>query len=144
MGLITLLAFCAINIPGYSSDADTQKEILRVMDVWKQAMIARDRGALESLYAADLSYCHSDGRHETKTAAIDAVVNGKERYESIALTDMSIRAYGSTALAQCKMTLNLGSAGETRTLVLDVLHVWVKNAGAWQLAARHSTRLNPS
>ena len=113
------------------------------MSSWKQAMIGRDNAIFEKLYGADLFYTHSNGKLETKAEAIDAVINGKIRFESIDIADNSIRSYGNTAVSKCKITMNLNTEGNKSTVILDVLHVWVKNSGQWQLVGRQAVRLNP-
>ncbi len=125
------------------SDSKEEKEVRAAMSAWRQAMIARDRAALEKLFARELSYTHSNGRHENKAEAIDAVVNGKDRIESLELTDVAVSIYGKTALAKTKITMRVNSGATVNTLQLDVLHVWVKNGSRWQMVARQATRLNP-
>ena len=106
-------------------------------------MIARDRAALEALYAPTLSYIHSNGKHENKAEAIEAVVNGKDRFESIELTDTSVSVYGTTALVKTKQMMRVNSDGTVNMLTLDVLYVWMKSSARWQMVARHALRLNP-
>ncbi len=113
------------------------------MNTWREAMIARDRAVLEALYAPGLSYTHSNGKEEDKAEAIEAVVNGKDRIESIELTNVSVSVYGATALVKTKLIMRMNSGGTVNTLTLDVLHVWIRNSSRWQMAARHALRLNP-
>jgi ketosteroid isomerase-like protein len=138
-----LIALCATSLLAAVPESKSQKEVLAAMDAWKQAMIQRDRSVLESLYDSGLVYCHSNGKHESKAEAIEAVVNGKDRIESIEFEVTSVSEYGNMALVQCKMTLRMTSEGKPTTLNLDVLHVWVKSGSRWKMAARHAARLNP-
>jgi ketosteroid isomerase-like protein len=124
-------------------ESNAKKEVLAAMHTWRQAMIARDRTMLDALYAPDLDYAHSSGKHENKAEAIEAVVNGKDRIEFLELTDIVVTVYGATALVKAKIVMRLVSAATATTLNLDVLHVWIKNGAAWQMVARHSARLNP-
>jgi hypothetical protein len=124
-------------------DAKTEKELVNCMSSWKRAMVGRNQAIFRRLYGADLVYTHSNGKHETKAEAIDAVINGKIRFESIDIADNSVRSYGDTAVSNCRITMNLNAEGNKTTVILDVLHVWVKNSGRWQLVARQAVRLNP-
>lgn len=133
----------ALNAFASAPDAKTGKEITDCMSSWKQAMIGRDQAIFEKLYGADLVYTHSNAKQENKAEAIDAVLNGKIRFESIDIADNSVRGYGDTAVSKCKITMNLDAEGNKSTVMLDVLHVWVKNSGQWQLVARQAVRLNP-
>jgi ketosteroid isomerase-like protein len=138
-----LMLLCSI--AGFAGDPDSkaQKEVLAAMNQWKQAMLARDRSVLEEIFAPDLSYTHSSGKQESKAQAIEAIVNGKDRYESIEMTDTAVSIHGATALVKAIIVMRINTGETTTTLNLDVLHVWIKSASRWQLVARHATRLNP-
>ncbi len=138
--LILLCSLAALSGP---SDSKAEKEVLAAMNTWREAMIARDRAVLEEIYAPSLSYTHSDGRQENKAQAIEAVVNGKDRIESIELTDTSVSVYGTTALVKTKQSMQMNSGGTMNALTLDVLYVWIKSSARWQMVARHALRLNP-
>ena len=124
-------------------EPNAEKEVLDAMNTWRQAMVARDRAVLEKLYDPGLSYTHSNGRQENKEEAIEAVVNGKDRIESIELTEAAVKVYGATALVKAKLILRISSGDTVNTLNLDVLHVWIKGPSGWRMAARHALRLNP-
>ena len=137
-----LILLCSLAMFAQPSDSKAEKEVAAAMNTWRQAMVARDRAALESLYDPGLSYTHSNGKTENKAEAIDAVVNGKDRIESIELSDTSIQVYGTTALVKTKVAMRMISGDTSNTLNLDVLFVWIKNSSCWQMAARHALRLN--
>ena len=139
-----MLLFCLIMLAADTPEAETEKEVLAAMNAWKQAMIIRDRAALEVLYASGLTYTHSNGKQENKAEAIETAVNGKDRIESIDLSDISVSAYGTAALVKARITMRVNSGGSIGTLNLDVLHVWIKMSAQWQMVARHALRLNPT
>ncbi len=143
VNMLLLCALLACPAAESGTPAKSEKEVLSVMDVWKQAMIARDRSILEKLYAPGLIYFHSNGREENKTEAIEAVVSGKDSIEAIEFANTSVRIYGRTALVKNQVTMRTNSNGTPSILRLDVLHVWVKSGSRWQMVARHATRLNP-
>jgi len=138
-----LILLCSLAVPSGPSDSKAEKEVLAALNTWREAMVARDRAVLEEIYAPSLSYTHSDGRQENKAQAIEAVVNGKDRIESIELTDTSVSVYGTTALVKTKQSMRMNSGGTMNTLTLDVLYVWIKSSSRWQMVARHALRLNP-
>lgn len=70
-------------------------------------------------------------------------MNGKEKVEAVDFSGVSIRVYGSTATARVQITLRTTTDGQTTTMILATLHVWVKNPSGWQLVAGQATRLNP-
>jgi len=126
---------------GNAPEAKSEKDVLAAMNAWKQAMLTRDRAALETLYAPGLIYVHSSGKQENKAQAIEAAVAGKDRYESIDLEDMSVSIYGNAALVTAKALMAINNGTTTNTISLDILHVWIKMPTGWQMVARHATRL---
>lgn len=139
-----MLLFLSLAVFADTPEAKTEKEVLAAMNAWKQAIVARDRAALETLYAPGLSYAHSSGKQENKAQAIEAAINGKDRIESMDLTDVSVSSYGTTALVKARIAMRLNSGGTVSTISLDVLHVWIKISSRWHMVARHATRLNPN
>ena len=51
-------------------EEDAQNAVLAALETWKQAMIKKDRAAVEKVLHPDLSYGHSDGHLEDKATAI--------------------------------------------------------------------------
>ena len=142
-----LMLLCSMFLLADSPEEKSEKEVLAAMNAWKQAMLTRDRAALNGLYAPGLLYVHSGGKQESKAEAIEVAVAGKDRYEAIDLEDISVSVYCNTALVRAKVILRINSGGNgtaTNTISLDVLHVWIKMPAGWQMAARHATRLNPA
>jgi ketosteroid isomerase-like protein len=138
-----LILLCSMTAFAGVSESNAEKEVLTAMNAWKQAMIARDRATLEKLFAPGLSYTHSSGKHETKAEAIETAIKGKDRIESLELSETAVSIYGTTALVQAKIIMRMTSGEAVNTLQLDVLHVWMKNGSRWQMIARHAARLNP-
>lgn len=139
-----LMLLCSLMLFGNTPQASSEKEVLDAMNAWKRAMLARDRATLDQLYAPGLIYVHSNGKQENKTEAIDAVVAGKDTYESIEMKDMSVSMHGDTALVKAKIVLRINNGSDVNVLNLDVLHVWIKMPVGWQMVGRHATRLNPN
>jgi len=124
-------------------DSKVEKEVLAAMDAWKQAVMKKDRAALEKILHEDLSYSHSNGKNETKADVLQAVANGKAVVEAIDFTDSTVRVYGKTALVKGKVDIRNNVDGKTTTAHLDILHVLVKGPQGWQLVGRQATRLTP-
>ena len=139
-----LILFCSVAMYGEAPGERAEKELLSAMNAWKQAMITRDRGALEAMYAPALTYVHSSGKQENKSEAIEAVVNGKDRIDSIDFESVQVSIYNKTAIVKAKLTMRINSGTTINTLNLDVLHVWIKTSSQWQMVARHALRLNPN
>jgi ketosteroid isomerase-like protein len=140
--LILLLLF-ATAVPPAPVDAVAEKEVLAAMDAWKQAMMKKDRGALEKVFHDELSYGHSNGLTETKAQAVQHVVSSRADYAAIDLADATVRVYGNFALVTGKVNMRQVSDGKPTDVKLSVLHVWVKSPEGWKMLARQSTRPAP-
>jgi ketosteroid isomerase-like protein len=138
--IVLLLAGVAV-LPAAPPDAKAEKEVMAAMNAWKQAVVKKDRPALEKIYHPDLSYGHSSGLVENKEQAIQHIVGSKGSYEEVDLADMSFRTYGNIALVSGKVTIHeRGADGKMQIIPLSVLHVWIKGPQGWQMVGRQSTR----
>ena len=53
-----------------------EKAVLAALDAWKEAMLKKDRAALEKIFHPELTYSHSSATVQDKAQAITAVVDG--------------------------------------------------------------------
>ena len=113
-----------------------QKEILAAMEAWKQATLTKS-ATLGNMLHDDLTYCHSNGKTQTKADVLDDVLGGKSSVVGIDFREQSVRVYGTTALVKgpIDMLQNNGTM-----VPLDILHVWLKGAQGWQMVGRQATK----
>ena len=116
-----------------------QEEVLAAMDVYKNAMIQRDRHALERVLSDDLAYTHSAGQFQNKSDVIDSIVNKKTTIQKMEFSDTTVRLYGNVALVKGRVDL---WHSPTTIVHMNVLHVWVKRPQGWQMVSRQATRLS--
>ena len=130
-----LLLFTSLALPA----ADTAKDqVSAAMESFRQAMLHRDRAALNRLTSDDLAYTHSAGKVESKAEFVEAIASGKSIATKLEFTSPTIRIYGDTALYHSRVDLWHSA---TDVVPMDVLHVWVKSPGGWRMVARQATRL---
>jgi hypothetical protein len=115
--------------------------ILSALDRLGQAVIHKDRHALEELYADDLSYGHTTGEVLDKAKTVERNLNPDQHYSSIDVTDVAVRAYGSYVLVTHKIAFHLIKASGPDVANLGGLDVWIKKSHGWQLLARQLTKL---
>jgi ketosteroid isomerase-like protein len=119
---------------------NAEKAVLAAMDAWKEAMVKKDRAALEKIFHPDLSYAHSSALVETKAQAIPHIVDGLG-WESIELSDTTVRLQGNVAIVNGKADMRQRNKDKpTTTSKLVVLTVWVKGKQGWQMIARQAVR----
>ena len=115
--------------------------ILAALDHLAQAVIHKDRHALEELYADDLSYGHTTGEVLDKTKTVERNLDPNQHYSSIDVTDVAVRDYGSYALVTHKIAFHLIKDSGPQVANLGGLDIWIKKTHGWQLLARQLTKL---
>ena len=143
MKRLLLLTLLSISIITYSyaqtSEADA---VASAVESLRKAMVDADKAALEKLAADDLTYGHSSGTIEDKTAFVEAIVSGKSDFKSIELSDQTIKIVGKDlALVRHKLVGEIASATGVNKLNLGVLLIWQKQKGNWKLLARQAFKL---
>jgi hypothetical protein len=140
MKSITLVFLSAVLLSAAPAGPNSDKQdVLAAMDVYKNAMIHKDRAALEKILSSDLTYVHSGGQVETKADVIKSTMDPKSVIEKIELfPDTTVRIHGNTAFVHGKEDLTHSA---TNIVHMNVLHVWVKGPQGWQMVARQATLL---
>jgi hypothetical protein len=117
-----------------------EKDVLNALDGLKQAMLKKDRAALEKLFHPDLTYSHSSAKVENKTQAIAHMVDGLG-WEAIELADTTVRLQGNVAIVNGNADFHERKKDQPTTVAkLLILTVWVKGPPGWQLIARQAVR----
>ena len=127
----------------FAQSAD-EKAVATAVEKLRKAMIASDKGALESLAAADLSYGHSSGLIEDKAAFVDQFVTGKTDFlENLTFSDQTIRIAGDAAIVRHRLTGDTNNNKTPGKVDIIILMVWQKQKGEWKLLARQAAKIPP-
>ena len=135
-----LLICLLISIAGWAQSKD-EKDVAARVEMLRKAMVDADKAALENIAAEELSYGHSNGKIEDKAAFVDAIVTGKNDFINIAISDLTIKIAGNTAVARHKLTGDVANDGKPGTINLGLLLVWQKQKNEWKLIARQGFKL---
>ncbi|MEJ7604727.1 MAG: nuclear transport factor 2 family protein [Bryobacteraceae bacterium] len=128
---LTLL-FCTTVLVAFAADSKAEKEVNDAMEAWKKATMSKDLTALEKLLHPDLSYSHSNAKHESRADVLKAV-SGNTKAEAINFKNNTVRVFGKTALVKGDVDIRNSVDGKVTENHLNILHVWVKSrkAGNW-------------
>lgn len=105
------------------------------------AQVSRDTDALSQILADDLMYTHSNGNTDTKQVYIQAIREGKFRYEQIDVMEQKIRLYGDMALVNGICQIKAINNGEPTNMKLKYTDAYARRNGKWQLITWQSLRL---
>jgi hypothetical protein len=122
-----------------SSDQVTV-EVLAAEDARCQAVESEDWKALDAIIGDDFIYTHSNGKHESKEEWTAGV---RKLKRAIVHDNLAVRPFGDLALLSGGSVNRYAEPfnGDSHFgSVLDVLQVWVKRDGAWQIVAQHGVK----
>lgn len=120
------------------------EEIKAVTESLRLAMISGNREELTKLTTTDLSYGHSSGHIDTQSEFVEKLATHKSNFVSIDISNEQIIMYENTGIVRHHLSAVTNDNGQNGTVSLEVLLVWVKKSGSWQLAARQAVKQNPS
>ena len=136
---VILLIFAA----GLGANAQSKDEVSVAEKVGKlrSAMISGNKGDLESVLSADLTYGHSGGKIENKDAFVDAITTKKSDFLSIDITEQTISITGDVAVVRHILTANTNDGGKPGSVHLGIVLVWKKKKGDWKMIARRAFKV---
>ena len=123
-------------------DPAAAKEVLAASDALKQAMMKKDAAGLQKYLHEDLTYSHSSALLQNKADVVKATT-GQTTIEAMDFSEVTVRVYGTTALVRANLDIRNSTDGKSTTSHLNVLFVWLKGPGGWQLVGRQATQVSP-
>jgi hypothetical protein len=127
--------------PALAESADATAVADAVANLTK-AMLAADQAKLESLVADQLSYGHSSGTIQDKTAFVTPIATKKSIYKRIDLTNQTVAVVGNNAIVRHAWEGESGTGdGKWNLSKIGILQVWVKQGADWKLLARQAFKV---
>ncbi len=140
--LALLIAICALTPALAASPKITSDELLSIEADRFRSTVAGDLVALDFRLAEDLSYCHSNGKCETKTEYLGNLRSGSTKYRKLELITARVRRYGEIAILNGQVRVDAEMAGNQLNRVqLAYTDVYRRERGRWRLIAWHSSRM---
>ena len=128
----------------YASDSTKEQNAVLAIDQERTAaQIKQDAAALDRLLADDLTYVHASGLVQSKADFIADLKEGKRVYKAVNNSDVKVRLLQDAAVITAKSEITVSFAGKENALSLQIIEVYAKRHGHWQLIAYQSTRLKP-
>ena len=121
--------------------ASMEDEVRQAEKEWAAAVTAKDFAKVDKILADGLIYAHSTGIVETKAEYLAKVRGGTQNYDAIEHSKIQIKVYGNTAVAHSHVRMAGTNAAGPFDNKLMMMHFWVKEGGAWKLAAHQTTQL---
>jgi hypothetical protein len=115
------------------------REIVDLERQAKEAALRRDAAFSERTLADDYVAISPLGQVVGKAETIAARRTAQLRYDSIEVTDMVVRLYGSTAVVTARADVRGKELGEEFSGPYRFTRVWVRRNGHWQTVSYQAT-----
>jgi ketosteroid isomerase-like protein len=136
-----LIAICTLAPTLAASPKLASDELLSIEADRFRSTVAGDAAALDFRLAEDLSYCHSNGKCETKAEYLGNLRSGSTRYRKLELVSARVRRYGEIAILNGQARVDADMAGNQVIAQLAYTDVYRRERGRWRLIAWHSSRM---
>ncbi len=110
-------------------------------DAWDQAIIRKDRAAIEANMAADFRQIDGRGNVETKTSFVEGLVSPDLVIDPYTVEDFEVRVYGDTALLSGRTRMTGKYEGQPFKSHYRYIDVYVKRGGAWKIVSVQISRI---
>lgn len=121
--------------------AQTDEEKLTVtLKEFHQALVQKNTVSINQQTDKALSYGHSNGWVENKTAMLKNLESGYISYQSFTEDSIEVVMNGNMANARFVANISATLKGSAAVYHLKVLEVWVKKGKRWVLFARQAVK----
>lgn len=135
---ISLLLCCFLACTAINAQTKAEKQVAAAVETLKKALIDGERAELEAIAAEQLSYGHSSGVVQDKSAFVEAIVTGKSDFVTIDLTNQTIFVSGKTAIVRHHLSAKTNDSGKPGNVELGIMLVFQKQHGKWLMLARQA------
>ncbi|HEX8334696.1 MAG TPA: nuclear transport factor 2 family protein [Segetibacter sp.] len=139
----TLFVSVAVaQISNMDQSSKKEKKLLQRVDALHKAIFqTKDSLVLKSLVHEKVTYGHSGGAIEDKTAMIHKAVTSPTAYKNITQGKLSTSFIKKTAIVRIILRATSIESGNESPLDLSILQVWIKKSGNWQILARQAVKI---
>lgn len=144
IGLITTVALmqgCAsvappdTGIPPAAEVARVSALLKSQADRWDEAIVRKDRAAIEANMAEDFRQIDGQGNVETKASFVADVMAPELVIQPYKVEDYELRLYGDVALISGRTRMTGSYQGKAFTTHYRYIDVYVHRGGAWKIVS---------
>jgi ketosteroid isomerase-like protein len=108
---------------------------------WDQAIVAKDRAAIEANMADDFRQIDGRGNVETKASFVEGLVSPDLVLDPYTVEDFEVRVYGDTALLSGRTRMTGRYQGQAFNSHYRYIDIYVRRAGAWKIVSVQISRI---
>lgn len=139
---IALLPSCASTTPSDGSEASaTFAKLAAQAQAWDNAIVRKDRAAIEANMAEDFRQIDAAGNVEGKRAFVDNIVSPDLRIDPYTVEDFDVRLYGDVALLSGRTRMSGTYQGKPFASHYRYIDVYVRRSGEWKIVSVQISRI---
>ena len=128
--LFAILA-CIAESPKEKQMTSEEKEVYSAYEAINNAMIEKDRAALELYFDENLTFTHMSGKQQTREEFIGEIMDGTLNYFKVDTKDFSISVNGDTAHMKVTHTLTAKVYGISGSWTMSDENTYKKRDEIW-------------
>ena len=126
---------------GTLSPATLVSELKALSDRWDEAIVRKDRGAIEENMADDFRQIDGSGNVETKTSFVDDLMSGDLQINPYTVEDFEVRLYGDVALLSGRTKMSGQYKGKPFRAHYRYIDAYVRGKQGWKIVSVQITKL---
>ena len=122
------------------SKRSVERELIELERQLSDALVREDAGVLDRLWSNELVFTFPDGKVSNKAQRLAGQKPAAQSSQSESRTsndEVKVYPYGNTAVVTVLSTWSGKANNQEYSSQFQATHVWVKQAGRWQLVAAH-------
>ena len=135
----TLLQACAA--PAGETQADTVALLSAQAARWDQAIVRKDRAAIERNMAPDFRQIDGQGQVETLQSFVEDLVSPDLVIDPYTVEDFDVRLYGDVALLSGRTRMTGRYQGKPFASHYRYIDVYVRRDGTWKIVSVQISRI---
>ena len=139
---IVLVQACASTLPGEGSQAaQTLAKLAAQAQAWDNAIVRKDRRAIEANMAEDFRQIDAAGNVEGKRSFVDDIVSDDLRIDPYTVEDFDVRLYGDVAILSGRTRMTGSFQGKRFASHYRYIDVYVRRDGEWKIVSVQISRI---
>jgi ketosteroid isomerase-like protein len=137
--IATLISASTLPVFAQEDEATARAQVLGLEKAWNQAYKAGDIKALSAILDNSLVLVEDDGSLKTKSEFLASVKAASVNEEQVAPESLTVRVFGSTAVAIGVIAVKESKGGKTVVHRERFIDTWIYKNGTWICIATDAT-----
>ncbi|WP_158829193.1 nuclear transport factor 2 family protein [Mucilaginibacter lacusdianchii] len=139
--VVLLLIIHKADVMAQAKKSTSAEAVAAAVETLRKAMVDADSVTLLQMVSPHLSYGHSSGVVQDKQTFIHALTSGSSDFVTIELSNQTIQVTGRAAVVRHVLSGTTNDGGKPGNVKINILMVWQKVKGSWQLLARQAFKV---